>query len=448
MLQALSDLFLLISHDKENITSKDLSNFYIFIMKKIPQIEQKYQYGFNNSRNDNFSKIKKKISLNLQVPKDNKKNAHLIQKQMIDLFNDLIDYCYSEKIVILSNKKENLIKLKIEEKLKNNYKFNNNNSYSKDDNAKKINKKEIRNFIIYLILNEEIKFNITPIKYINFFNSPKYKTNRQSIEPFIKYIQKIIKLYQEKKVPVQNNFKIKIHTKKPSSKLNLINNNNGKQNLEKNNSKIIQSFNTQSKLLDNYMRDLKGKRRLEKNDKGIGEKVVNTTNDINNESEINYIINNDMDEYIFYNQEDTSDKDDNNDTIRCETPKNINPEDKKGPKLLISLDKLENTKRHKCHSIDKNYNKINIKKDITYTNNDTNNNNKKYNNYLNLLKNVKIKDKGNNSSINKSYSSMVKSQSNTESNYNNNVGNQTEKKDDKTSENEEKIEDDNRCIII
>ena len=155
-----------------------------------------------------------------------------------------------------------------------------------------------------------------------------------------------------------------------------------------------------------------------------------------------------MDEYIFYNQEDTSDKDDNNDTIRCETPKTINPEDKKGPKLLISRDKLENTKRHKCHSIDKNYNKINIKKDITYTNNDTNNNNKKYNNYLNLLKNVKIKDKGNNSSINKSYSSMVKSQSNTESNYNNNVGNQTEKKDDKTSENEEKIEDDNRCIII
>ena len=42
MLQALSDFFLLISKDGEKITNKDISTFYNFIIKKMPQIEQQF----------------------------------------------------------------------------------------------------------------------------------------------------------------------------------------------------------------------------------------------------------------------------------------------------------------------------------------------------------------------------------------------------------------------
>ena len=142
MLQALSDFFLLISKDGEKITNKDILTFYIFIIKKMPQIEQQFPSIIIKSLEIHNKKSEKSINLKeLNVNKDSKKIFNHFKKQIICLFNDLIDYCYKEGLIKINNKFEKIIKAKIDDiiKVKNyknnvniNSKYNYSNLYGND----------------------------------------------------------------------------------------------------------------------------------------------------------------------------------------------------------------------------------------------------------------------------------------------------------------------------
>ena len=237
MLQSLSDLFLVISNDTKKITNKDLSILYNFIIKKIPQIEQLYPSLVSKSLNYSSSSIKSiedknQINVNdLKSNKDSKKIIVQFQKKAMSLFNDFIDYCYNEGIIKLNNKFEKVIKGKIDDKLKeknniknlsNNlrYNYNYNNLYQKELLLKKTRKEEIRNFLIFLIINGDINFNIYPNHYVNFFNSENRSKNRLTAEQFMKFIKLTIKIYKD----IKKNSNKRITTKSNNNTDKKINN--------------------------------------------------------------------------------------------------------------------------------------------------------------------------------------------------------------------------------
>ena len=148
--------------------------------------------------------------------KDSKKYFNHFQKQILNLFNDLLDYCYNEGIIKLGDKFEKIIKGiddKIREKTNNrkniidNSKYNYNNIYQKEISIKKAKKEKLRNFLIYLIINGEINFNINPNDYVNFFNSENKAKNRASAEQFMKFIKNIIIIYKENKKNINKRFR-------------------------------------------------------------------------------------------------------------------------------------------------------------------------------------------------------------------------------------------------
>ena len=148
MLHTLSELFLLISNDSQKITNKDLSLFYHFITKKMPQIQQQFPSILSNSLNSSSNikslEDKKQIdSSEFKNDKDPKKKYLSFIRQILGLFNDLIDFCYSEGIIKINNKIEQMIKGKIDEKIreksnkknrKNKYEFNYNKYYQNELN--------------------------------------------------------------------------------------------------------------------------------------------------------------------------------------------------------------------------------------------------------------------------------------------------------------------------
>ena len=160
MLQALSDLFLVISSDTKKITNQDLSTFYNFIIKKIPQIEQQYP-----------SIISKTLSISSTESKENQ--------------IDINEYKISKdnNIIKLNNKilKENLLK-----------------KVGFDSNPNP-NSTEIQKFLIHSVINNKVNCTIYPNQYIKFFNSENNNKRRIIAERFMKFIKQMIIIYKDSK---------------------------------------------------------------------------------------------------------------------------------------------------------------------------------------------------------------------------------------------------------
>ena len=421
MLQTISDLFLLISDDGKKITNKDLSILYNFIIKKIPQIEQQYPSIIlksldTSSQNNNSTGDKKKNNSNeYKDNKDSKKYFNHFQKQILNLFNDLLDYCYNECIIKLDDKFEKVIKGiedKIREKtnnrknINNNSKYNYNNIYQKEIYIKKAKKEEIRNFLICLIINGEINFNIYPNDYVNFFNSENRAKNRANAEQFMKFIKNIIIIYKENKKNINkrlinksnnntdkkiNKNEIKNNNNKTADKYNKTNEKNNKTDEkhnktdEKNNNKSkgkkscigIKNFNTDSKIhpinhKSSKINDKNIDRNILRNNKHkftsdiLKNKLINISNSENfnfkkpiiQENIINKKLNPLSDRSIIINNDisiDDNDDDEINDTIRCQTPKNIDKESfKENQKINLGKIFINNEQSQRRHSADKN----------------------------------------------------------------------------------------------
>ena len=221
MLKTLIDFFLLISSDKTKITSTNISTFYQFITKKIIDIENQRPFIITNSLS--YSNLNLKQSYNENISSKNidgfifqndestnktnritDKNVAIkkFQKELISLFNDMIDFMYEEKIVILREDKKIILINKINNKLKEKNIFvkGNASNYAIND----IKKIETRNYIIELINNNKYNdnfasFNFTIKNFIDFFNTKNRNKNRYIAEQFIKAINPVIKIYKNDK---------------------------------------------------------------------------------------------------------------------------------------------------------------------------------------------------------------------------------------------------------
>ena len=387
MLQSLSDFFLLISSDSKKITNRDLTIFYNFIVKKMPQMEQQYpnlvSKSLNTQEGKNYNNDKDELDIKeFKNCKDSKKIFAHFQKQIMNLFNNLIEYCYNEGIIKLNKKFDQVLKVKIDDKIKekvnkkmsNNWKYNyNNNQY-----IKRAKTSEIRNFLIFLIINGDINFNIYPNEFVNFFNSENKSKNRNIVDQFMRIIKNIIKIYKDNK---RNNIK-KVSGKLNSNTDKKANNSERKKNKNteeknnvtdgKNNSTGIKSINTEGKICDTEIKSkniidshiYKTEGKTEKNDTGKKNRTnrVTLSNDENfntkkilKESKINNKANNNIID------NDSSSQDEINDTIRCETPRNVHKEAKIDLNTKMNLDNkiLNYEENQRRYSADKKINKIN-----------------------------------------------------------------------------------------
>ena len=221
MLKTLIDFFLLISSDKTKITCTNISTFYQFITKKIIDIENQRPFIIINSLS--YSNLYLKQSYNENISSKNidgfifqndestnktnrimDKNIAIkkFQKELISLFNDMIDFIYEEKIVILREDNKIILINKINNKLKDKNIFvkGKASNYAIND----IKKIETRNYIIELINNNKyndnfISFNFTIKNFIDFFNTKNRNKNRYIAEQFVKAINPIIKIYKNDK---------------------------------------------------------------------------------------------------------------------------------------------------------------------------------------------------------------------------------------------------------
>ena len=221
MLKTLIDFFLLISCDKKKITCTNISTFYQFITKKIIDIENQRPFIIINSLS--YSNLYLKQSYNENISSKNidgfifqndestnktnrimDKNIAIkkFQKELISLFNDMIDFIYEEKIVILREDNKIILINKINNKLKDKNIFvkGKASNYAIND----IKKIETRNYIIELINNNKyndnfISFNFTIKNFIDFFNTKNRNKNRYIAEQFVKAINPIIKIYKNDK---------------------------------------------------------------------------------------------------------------------------------------------------------------------------------------------------------------------------------------------------------
>ena len=448
MLNTLSDLFLLISNDSQKITNKDISNFYYFITKKMPQIEQHYPTILSKSiksiSNLNSPESKKHKCLSEFKSDKNKKQLVFInfQKKIINLFNDLIDYCYNVGIIKLDNKYEKIIKTKIDEKIreksekknkKNNskFEFNYNKFYQNELYIHKSKKEELRNLLIFYIINGEININIYPNDYVDFFNSINKTNNRLIAEQFMKYIDNIKILYKE----IKKNNKNKILNKSNNTNIEMKNKTSGTSNTG------IKSFNTDSKCFKLSPRNNEGyerktyKKKINKKknincsiDKCKTKFITSTSNKnpINQYLKINKIPKDikslSPDDIIFNDNNDKYDSDDDddneiNDTIRCETPKII--EEKKVKKInnnsnlkkLLLKDEQSKDENITNKKINKSYNKSTVSGIIN-------------NEESTIISNINIKTNNNNYSMNKNDNNIKQKKS-----IVNKIINQEEKKE-------------------
>ena len=279
MLKTLVDLFLLISTDKKTITSTNISSFYQFITKKLPEIDNHRptllisSLNKNNIPNKNNEIIsnKKEDKFIFQYEKNsNKFNSNItlkrVQNELLSLFNDMIDYLYEENIIILSKEKEGILKSILSKKLKeNNLSFSSNFDNKLIHDLKSI---EIRKYIIDLINsnkcnNNFICFNFSIKHFINFFNTKNKDKNRLIAEKFITIINPIIKIYQNDKKIIYHK-KIKKTKTKSLSKipvLNIYNNHINKERTTKKKNLKTSNSNTNysHKINHSFNKDLKDK---------------------------------------------------------------------------------------------------------------------------------------------------------------------------------------------
>lgn len=351
MLQALSDLFLVISSDTKKITNQDLSIFYNFIIKKIPQIEQQYPLIISKILNDNININEYKINKD----KDTKKLFIHFQKQIFNLYTELIYFCFKEGIIKLNNKilQENIL-IKVG--------FNNN---------KQSNDNELQKFLIYLVINNKVNCIIYPNEYIKFFNIENKR--RIIAERFMKFIKQMIIIYKESKK--HYNIKRIINTEKKIS-------------------------NTEKKLgLNNRLND--------DNKNILSLTKINDNKNNSSQSDKSIIMNN--------SAENSIEEDEENDTLCCNTPKNISINDYKDKN--INNNKFNNQNKNNLnYSSQRNTyyisltekNKFNVINDNLINKNSTN-----YNNYIN------DKITHNNSYINKSQNFIFHNNNRINNNYNN-----------------------------
>ena len=275
MLQALSDLFLLISSDTKKITNQDLIIFYNFINKKIQQLDQQFPYiiakSLSNDLANNFSSEKQPDQNGYKLNKDNntKKLFILFQKQLFNFFEELINFCFKEGLIKLNNRiLEKNILAKIPE------------LNTKRDNENSANNNNTLKFLIYLVINNKVNCTIYPNNYIKFFNSENTAKKRIIAENFMKLIKYAIKIYKESKRNI--NSKKVIYTEKKISKT--------------------------KKFLDINKLEIRNKNKITFN----RNKIIDNINITRSEQSI-----------IKNNETDNSFGDESNDTIHCETPKNI-----------------------------------------------------------------------------------------------------------------------------
>ena len=259
MLQNLIEFFLLLSSDKKTITSNNLSTFYQFITKKLPEIDNHrpnliiYSLNKKNFNYNDKDKIHNKdFSLNLFKSQDmiNKANKNVIfnnfQNELLDLFKDMIDYLYEEHILILSNDKKVILNNKINKKLKENNIIISKSNSTNNILIKDIKIKEIRNYIIELIkdnnLNEHlISLNFTIKHFVNFFNTKNKDKNINIVKQFIDIINPIIKIYKTD----QKIFYYKKYNKNRTKSLSKI------PNINVDNNNALKDKKTKSKKLKN-----------------------------------------------------------------------------------------------------------------------------------------------------------------------------------------------------
>ena len=233
MLQALSDLFLVISSDTKLITNKDLIIFYNFITKKIPQIEQQFPSIMAKSLSSNISSEQleeNQSDINeYKLNKDNNTKKLFIhfQKQIFYLFSELINFCFKQGILKINNK---ILKEKILTK------FGFNSIQEKNDKNQIQNENNTQEFLIFLLLKEKVSCTLYPTDYIKFFNSENSGKKRIIAERFMKFIKHMIILFKESKK--HYNIKRVLNTEKKIS--------NTEKIIGLNNNKFIQDKNKYS----------------------------------------------------------------------------------------------------------------------------------------------------------------------------------------------------------
>ena len=233
MLQALSDLFLVISSDTKLITNKDLIIFYNFITKKIPQIEQQFPSIMAKSLTSNISSEQleeNQSDINeYKLNKDNNTKKLFIhfQKQIFYLLSELINFCFKQGILKINNK---ILKEKILTK------FGFNSIQEKNDKNQIQNENNTQEFLIFLVLKEKVSCTLYPTDYIKFFNSENSGKKRIIAERFMKFIKHMIILFKESKK--HYNIKRVLNTEKKIS--------NTEKIIGLNNNKFIQDKNKYS----------------------------------------------------------------------------------------------------------------------------------------------------------------------------------------------------------
>lgn len=309
MLQALSDFFLILSSDTKKITNKDLIIFYNFIIKKIPQIEQQFPSIISKSLiNNNITpdlSTDKQIDINeYKINKDNNTKKLFIhfQKQLFNLFSELIIFCFKEGIIKIHD-------IIIQENILTKVGFN--SSKVKFDPQ---NDKETQKFLIHSVIHNKVNCTIYPTDYIKFFNTENTSKKRICAERFMKFIKHMIIIYKEsKKHP---NIKRVVNTEKKVSNTERIFGYNNRQIYEgkklsikkikkiekkisiKDNSSTDKSIIVNNSLEDDNVENndtIKGNTLKNINKKYLIKKNENITNKINNKSTMSVIhTNNDL----------------------------------------------------------------------------------------------------------------------------------------------------------
>lgn len=298
MLQALSDFFLILSSDTKKITNKDLIIFYNFIIKKIPQIEQQFPSIISKSLiNNNITpdlSTDKQIDINeYKINKDNNTKKLFIhfQKQLFNLFSELIIFCFKEGIIKIND-------IIIQENILTKVGFN--SSKVKFDPQ---NDKETQKFLIHSVIHNKVNCTIYPTDYIKFFNTENTSKKRICAERFMKFIKHMIIIYKEsKKHP---NIKRVVNTEKKVSNTERIFGYNNRQIYEgkklsikkikkiekkisiKDNSSTDKSIIVNNSLEDDNVENndtIKGNTLKNINKKYLIKKNDNITNKINNKS--------------------------------------------------------------------------------------------------------------------------------------------------------------------
>ena len=409
MLKPLIEFFLLLSTDKKTITSNNITTFYQFITKKLPEIDMhrpnliisslnKTNLNNNNKVNLPSKKIEGDFYKSDDITNTNKLNKNIIinnfQNELLSLFNDMIEYLYEENILILSNDKKVILKNKINKKLiEKNIIFSRNKSMN-NILIQDIKIKEIRNYIIDLINNNHfndglISLNFTIKHFINFFNTKNKDKNRNIVKQFINIINPIIKAYKtDKKISYHK--KVNKNKTKSLSKLSIINieNNNMFKEKTENNKKI------KNNNINNYFHKINKSFNNNKREK----ERFNINNIIIKNYKRNTVYK--KDPGISNNNENLKEQNISHDTIPCQTLNNC-----------ISFNNIQK------NSLIENYLSNNIKNHNLYNNyKDNNKNSKKI--IINKIKNFHSKSQINNfKKKNKNY--YIKSKSTITSLYNN-----------------------------